>query len=170
MHAQQLSQICRWMNESVPGRQWHNNGASSTRAQVAGPPPIPRGPRARTIRKGVEPSHPSGVLHGRAIKDLDPVTHHAVSYLSQHCSVHVVFAYVAGYRQQYVMVPAALLACFNPPLLPLLYAHPTGLSCMQCCVMYKKFRRAANMKVGRVVQASDVMMGSECYDRWFDSV
>jgi hypothetical protein len=43
-------------------------------------------------------------------------------YTHVNCSVHVVFTYVAGCRQQYVMVPAALLACFNPPLLPLLYA------------------------------------------------
>jgi hypothetical protein len=33
-----------FLNERERPRQWHNKGASSTRAQAAGPPPIPRVP------------------------------------------------------------------------------------------------------------------------------
>jgi hypothetical protein len=39
-------------NKRERPRQWHNKGASSTRAQAAGPPPIPRVPRARTNKQG----------------------------------------------------------------------------------------------------------------------
>jgi hypothetical protein len=39
-------------NKRERPRQWHNKGASSTRAQAAGPPPIPRVPRARTNEQG----------------------------------------------------------------------------------------------------------------------
>jgi hypothetical protein len=50
---------------SGPG-QWHNKGTSSTRAQAAGPPPIPRVPRARTNKQG-SCSHNVGLPGGSSV-------------------------------------------------------------------------------------------------------
>jgi hypothetical protein len=57
-----------FLDERERPRQWHSKGASSTRAQAAGPTPChhPGCPVPGPMSKGVEPSHPSGVLHSRA--------------------------------------------------------------------------------------------------------
>jgi hypothetical protein len=39
----------------------------------------------------------------------------------QHCSVHACGVYICRWSSDSSMEPAALLACKNPPLLPLLY-------------------------------------------------